>query len=205
MKVTVLAYLFVGAALLLACDTPLFCEDCCDSCPPPPPPPSFKPPTTAAAVLNNLELSYNKRNLTRFDEVLDSDFTFYFWPGDVGGSIPEQWGRAEEIAVTTLLFDPTLSDPRYPTCRSIRMNLDFENGLEWVEVVPEDFPDQTWYKATVPYDFTFEMKPDIIFIARGPSAEFTVRNVGTVDEPRWDLVEWRDLGSNSILAASLAS
>lgn len=158
----------------------------------------FKDLTQKEDVLNNLELAYNKRNITRYDELLDPDFTFFFAPGDVGGTIPDQWGRAEEMSTTTLLFDATLNDTRYPTCRRISMNLQFESGVQWVEIRPEDFPNETWYSTTVFYDFTIEMKPDNTYIATsGSSAEFTVRNVGTIDAPHYQLVEFRDLGDGS--------
>lgn len=188
----------VGVALLFACESDPT-HTGCDPCPPPPG--SFKSLTTREAVLSNLELSYNQRKITRLDELLDTDYAFFLEPGRAVLSIPEQWGRAEEMGVATLMFDPTLNDPRYPTCRRISMDLSLETGVEWIVVTPEAFPDETWYTATIFYNFTIEMKPDNTYIAaEGSSAEFTVRNRGTDDAPHWQLVEMRDFGDGSLAA-----
>ena len=155
---------------------------------------SFEELTTKEAVLNNLELSYTRQSRDPYDELLDPVFTFFFSPGDVGGNIPEQWGRVDELSVAALLFDKSLNSPDYPTCRSIRMDLKFESGVQWVEVIPEDYPTETWYTTTIYYEFTFEMNPDQTYIAvPGSQAQFTVRNTGTDVAPAWKLVEWRDL------------
>jgi hypothetical protein len=202
LKQALVFMLVAGTALFVACDeNEGICADCCEGCPPPPPTHEFKALTEREDVLNNIELSYNKRRIAPHDELLDPNFTFFFSPGDVGGNIPEQWGRVDEMAVTTRLFDSGLNQPPYPTCRSIRMDLKFESGVVWVEVIPSDFPDEVWYTTTVYYEFTFEMEPDMTYIAvPGSQAQFTVRNVGTDAAPQWRLVEWRDLASANFAA-----
>ncbi len=173
----------------------------CDPCPPPGK--KIQPLTTREHVLNNLELSYTLQQYSPYDELLDPNFTFFFSPGDVGGSIPAQWGRADELRMASMLFDKSLNQPPYPTCRSIRMDLKFESGVVWVEVEPLNFPGEKWYTTTVYYEFTFEMVPDMTYIAvPGSQTQFTVRNVGTDDAPQWRLVEWRDLGYTSAKAAN---
>jgi len=37
----------------------------------------------------------------------------------------------------------------------------------------------------------------------GSLAQFTVRNAGTVDAADWRLIEWRDLGRNSLVARAI--
>jgi hypothetical protein len=170
------------------------------------PPQSFQNLTQREHVLNNLEVSYNKRNFAEFDKLLDGDFTFFFSPGDVGGNIPEQWGRAEEVTVASLLLDPALNQPPYPTCRSIRMDLRFEGGVAWHDTIPPAFPSETWSTTKVYYEFTFEMNPDQTYIAvPGSQAQLTVRNVGTDDAPKWRLVEWKDLATSSVATQSPAA
>lgn len=202
MKATVLKCLLVGAAVLLSCvyDTSPPRVDGHRT-------PTFKLLNTREAVLNNLEVSYNKRNITRLDELLDAGFTSYFALDDFGNGVtPEQWGRTEEIATTTLLFDETLDDPRYPTCLNIRMHVEFENGVDWNELTPLSDPTETWYATTVFYDFMFYLKPDNTYIAApGSTVQLTVRNAGTEDAPRWRLVEWRDLGGSSLVESSSRS
>ena len=187
----ILGFLFVASALVIACeadkdrvtDTGGNQQS------------FFQNLTEREHVLNNLELSYTQQSYSPFEKLLDPNFTFFFSPGDVGGNIPPQWGRIEELSVAELLFDRSLNNPNYPTCSSIRMDLKFESGVTWVSGVPEDFPTETWYTATVYYEFTFEMEPDQTYIAvPGSQAQFTVRNAGTDDAPQWRLVEMRDLG-----------
>ena len=200
---TVLVSLLIAVAFLPACEDEEVVGGC-DLCPPPGK--TFQPLTTRENVLNNLELSYTQQKHSPYDELLDPNFTFFFSPGDVGGNIPAQWGRVEELQMATLLFDRTLNQPPYPTCRSIRMNLEFESGVVWVDTIPAAFPAETWYTTTAYYDFTVEMDPDITYIAvPGSQAQLTVRNAGTDDAPQWRLVKWRDLASNSVASQRSAS
>ncbi len=154
-------------------------------------------------VLNNIEYAYNKFNSTVYNDLLDDEFTFFFASGDVGGGLPVQWGRADEFDAADCLFTskdggpagPNCKSDR-PVCRSIRMDLIYDN-VQWVEVIPEQYPDETWYTTTIPYSFTFEMEPDQTFTSEpNAKAQFTVRNVGTDTAPHWQLVEYRDLAGN---------
>jgi len=146
-------------------------------------------------VLNNIEVAYNKRDLTKYDALLDDNFTFFLSPGDVGGSIPSQWGRADEILYNSRLFDPNYSGAH--RCRSIEMDLnlpDDKSTIPWTEITPASAPDETWYSTTVFYRFRFEMDPDTHFESvAGAKGEFAVRNAGTPEQPHWQLVEFRDL------------
>ncbi len=151
-------------------------------------------------VLNNIEYAYKTRRTDIYDELLNASFIFYFSPGDVNGGSPVTFDRSEEINATGRLFqsnEQTQNPPPDPVCRSIRLDLVFEpDDLEWVEVQPEDFPTETWYSTTVFYTFTFEFEPNTTYIAQnGAKAQFTVRNTGTEQNPHWELVEFRDLGS----------
>jgi hypothetical protein len=135
-----------------------------------------------------------------YDELLNADFVFYFSPDDVGGDIPESWSRTEELDATARLFlsnQQQQSPPPDPICRAMRVDLVFDDdSLTWVDVQPQEFPSETWYSTTVYYTFTFEIDPDITYIAQnGAKAQFTVRNTGTDQNPHWELVEFRDLGS----------
>jgi hypothetical protein len=148
-------------------------------------------------VLNNILYAYKYRKWQVYNDLLGDQFTFFFAEGDVGGEIPEQWNGEDEINATTKLFDSNLSDgSEYPICRSIRLDLELDN-IQWQEVIPEGYPDETWYTTFIFYTFTFEMEPDQTWIAaNGSRAQFTVRNVGTEAAPHWQLVEFRDLGTS---------
>ena len=163
---------------------------------PPPPVKNILPLTTREAVLNNLEVAYSTKSYPPYDNLLDQNFTFFFSPGDVGGNIPEQWNRPDELVAAGRIFANPAPAP-YATVRSIRMDLKFESGVQWVEVIPDAYPNEKWYTTTVYYEFTFEIEPDLTLIAvPGSQAQFTVRNTGTVADPAWKLVEWRDLAVN---------
>lgn len=148
-------------------------------------------------VLNNIEYAYFNRSWQVYKDLLDEEFTFFFAPGDVGGEIPEQWDENSEIGATTNLFDSRFGDgSEFPICRSIRLDLELEN-IQWLEVIPDGYPDETWYSTFIFYTFTFEMDPDKTYIAsNGARAQFTVRNIGTETAPHWQLIEFRDLGAN---------
>jgi hypothetical protein len=176
----------------------------CGDDPASPPPPDNSPKllalTSRVAVLNNIEVAWNMRNVTAYDALLDANFSFYFAPGDVGGDIPVQWGRVDEMRSASCLFTSkngaTPDCPNAPQCRSIRMDLQYDE-VQWGQIIPDQFPDEIWYTTTVPYTFTFKMEPDQTYTNEGNAqAEFTVRNVGTDSDPHWQLVEFRDLGNN---------
>ena len=151
-------------------------------------------------VLNNIEYAYKTRRADIYDELLSNNFVFYFSEGDVNGGSPATFDRTEENSATGRLFqsnEQTQNPPPDPVCRSMRLDLVYDKAnLNWVEVIPEDFPDETWYATTVFYTFTFEIEPNTTYIAQnGAKAQFTIRNTGTEQAPHWELVEFRDLGS----------
>jgi hypothetical protein len=158
-------------------------------------------PLTRVAILNALEKAYNQRDPNSIDEILDDHFTFFFAPGDVGGNVPEQWGRVDEYDVTLRLFNSNHQDdpPSFPVATSIEVDLVFNNNIQWVEIVPEDFPDEIWYVATVFYDFVIAFDPDITYISpSGAKSQFIVRAITLGNRTEWRLVEWRDLGGNTV-------
>lgn len=163
----------------------------------------FLPLTSRAAVLHNLEFAWNERAPVKVEELLDDNFTFFFTPGDVGGSVPEQWGRADELAATTALFTSNTTPSSGPVCTSVRVDLQFNaSTLNWVEVIPEESPNEVWYAATTFYTAVFELEPDVTYImSPGSKAQFTVRAVPVGTATEWRLIEWRDIGS-SIVAGS---
>ena len=187
-----LSALTAGLAMLVACD-----------------PDPVRPGGTPAAayenlsqrahVLNNLELAYNKRNITKYDELLDDNFTFVLSPGDVDAGLPPQWGRAEELQYNRDLFDVNYAGQG--RCKSILLDVVWEDSLVWQAETMPSAPGETWYTATAYYRFKFEFEPDITFVnLSGAKAEFVVRNAGTDAAPHWQLVEMYD--SDAILLST---
>jgi hypothetical protein len=83
------------------------------------------------------------------------------------------------------------------------VDVKFEMGVQWVEVLPSSAPTETWFTTTVFYDFTIQFEDDItLFALPGAKAQFTVRNTGTEEAPQWRLVEWRDIGAGVMTFAA---
>lgn len=167
---------------------------------PPIPPVTYKPLTTRERVLENLEKSYNDRAISQYQKVLDENFTMFFSAGDFGGgTTPEQWGREDEVQSNRNLFDRAYtdtdpSDGIQPRCVGIFLDVKWEDGVQWQSITPASAPEETWYTATVFYNFQFDLEGDDHLVNNpGSKAQFTVRNKGTEDEPHWQLVELRDL------------
>ncbi len=163
---------------------------------PPEPPAKEENLTERWHVLNNIEYAYSKRNPNVYDALLSEEFTFFFDEGDVGGEIPEQWGRFDEFDATSRLF-LSKTQTEDPICNQIKLDLVYDQAnLQWVEKIPENFPDEIWYTTTVNYTFTFQMEGDLTYVQNNAKAQFTVRDTGPTGSPHWELVEFRDLGAN---------
>jgi hypothetical protein len=196
--------LLVGFVSISACDEdPVVCDDCVPGHDDPPTP-------TRVSVLNNLEIAYNRRDIDKYIELLDEDFAMFFSSGDVrDGRTPEQWGRADEVAANTNLFndeyvDQDPSDGIQPRCTKITLDVKWEDGVLWQEIEPASAPGEKWYTATIFYNYQFDVEPDLHLINHsGSKAQFTVRNAGTDAELHWQLVEMRDLDGE--VAASTSS
>jgi hypothetical protein len=142
-------------------------------------------------VLNNIEYAYNKRNVPTYDELLDANFTFFYTDGDLGGGsggTPVQWGRPDELTTTSGLFAATTS---------MDMSLEWKDAdgnpnVQWSESISGT---ETWYTTTVFYHFTIKIGNTTYIPNSGSKAQFTVRNAGTAEKPKWQLVEFRDLGA----------
>src|SRR5262249_50261314 len=64
---------------------------------------------------------------------------------------------------------------------------------------------ETWYATTVFYHFTIKIGNTTYIPNAGSKMIFTVRNAGTAEDPKWKLVELRDLGGASLLSATGAA
>jgi len=154
------------------------------------------PPSTRESVLAGIETAYNKRNLARYEALLDQDFTFHLTDKDVLEGLPGTWARAEEVQLSQNMFSTT-PPPGMPRCRSIELDIQWESGVTWIEASSLE-ADETWYMTTLFVSFEMDVDPDITFISNpGTKATFTVRNAGTDAQPDWKLVELQDLGAPS--------
>ena len=142
-------------------------------------------------VLNNIEFAYNKRNMDAYNELLDDNFTFFYTPS--GAGTPIQWGRPDEVTTTAGLI---------AAADKMDLTIDWKNGLTWLEQISGT---ETWYSTTVFYHFTIKIGDTTYIPDNGAKAQFTVRNAGTADNPRWTLIEFRDLGASGLHAMLVSS
>jgi hypothetical protein len=177
----------------------LFALSCGDDTTGPTPPVSSryveKDLSNKADVLNNIEYAYNKRNVTSYDRLLDDNFTFFFTEPGPGGGTAVQWGRPDELTTTSGLL---------AAANSMNMSIDWKDSsgnstVQWSEQISGT---ETWYDATVFYHFVIKIGENTYIPNNGSKAEFTVRNAGTAEKPKWKLVEFRDLGAPSFVNAT---
>ncbi len=147
-------------------------------------------------MLDNIEAAYNSRRIDWYNGVLDANFTFFPSAIDVNSGLPESWNRADEIDMHTKLFDKNYT--ALP-CQSIFMDIRAEDGITWTESHPAEAPEETWYSATLYYDFKFEISPNTYLPKPGSEAVFTVRDAGKFGkfDHHWQLVGFIDLGGSS--------
>jgi hypothetical protein len=165
-----------GAVTLSACSD--------DTGPPPngPHPHQFEDLSEKWHVLNNFELAHNKRMIYRYDELIDDNYTFFFDTTKNGSPTTIQWGRPDDVTITTGLFS---------VVDKLELDLvDLEKPV-WTEMTVSD--SETWYTTTLYYSFVVKIGATTYTSVSPAQMSFTVRNAGTVDKPRWKLVELRDL------------
>ena len=91
--------------------------------------------------------------------------------------------------------------------QSISLDIVTGNKVTWTEIAPASAPSETWFQATLFYDFHIEIAPTTYISAPGSKAVFTIRDSAPDDEyaHHWQLVEMRDLGGLSRQALSAKS
>ncbi len=147
-------------------------------------------------VLFNLQSAYNDRNISRYDELLDDDFVFYFSADDVLNGTPEYWSRSYEINANKNMFDPNYSNPvQYPV-QDLDLKLTYPEGDDqWTPIEPEDqmtYPGETWYQKTVTYSIVVQLTGDFQYVGLNIQAAFVLRAATTDSKQYWRIVVWRD-------------
>jgi hypothetical protein len=149
-------------------------------------------------VLNNLQQSYNDRNISRYEELLDADFIFYFSAADVSRGIvsAEYWSRAAEINVSKNMFDPNYSNPNQEPVKDIDLSLIYPGGDDqWTQITPEDqvkYAGETWYQKIVTYNLTVQLPGNFQYVGLNKQTAFVVRAATRDSKQYWQIVIWRD-------------
>jgi hypothetical protein len=147
-------------------------------------------------VLYNLQLAYNDRNISRYDELLDDNFVFFFSEEDVLNGCPSYWSRAAEINANKNMFDPNYSNPvQYPV-QDLDLMLTYPEGDDqWTPIEPEDqvtYPGETWYQKIVTYSIVVQLTGDFQYVGLNKQAAFVLRAATTDSKQYWRIVVWRD-------------
>jgi hypothetical protein len=146
-------------------------------------------------VLNNFELAHNKRVIYRYDELLDDNYTFFFDTVQNHAVVTIQWGRETDVPATAALL---------ANVSSIDFDLVDLQKVTWTEKTATDNSNEKWYVGVRFYHFTVKIGSTTYTGVESGQLSFTVRNSGTVDTPRWKLVELRDLAQVTAPPATAA-
>ncbi len=157
--------------------------------------PVYEALTDPDDVLENLELSYNQRNLVEYGRILDDpNFTYYFSPEDaVVGRTPWDWGIVDDLNSAGNMFDPSFQGPPITI-----MELSLLNPAgPWTETTPDQvqFPGETWFFKTIRYNLTVvvaTIPEPTTYIMNDKGALITIRQSEFDGKQRWRIVEWHD-------------
>jgi hypothetical protein len=160
-----------------------------------PPTRTYQDLTQRDHVLNNLEVAYNDRDITHYDELLDSAFVFFFSPADYNdpdNPTDVSWDRAKEIRSATNIFSRQGADP--VVALDLRLSYVADN---WTAIEPDDpvnYPDQMWYYKTVVYNLSVETEKGTTYKGIDLKAAFIVRQVERKSDGKqiWQIMRWRD-------------
>lgn len=168
-------------------------------------PPPDKPPSQYKClevtcprdnVLINLKSAYNDRNISRYDELLDDDFIFYFSAEDVLNGTVSYWSRAAEINANKNMFDPNYSNPTQEPVQDIDLGLTYPQGDDqWTQITPEDqvkYAGETWYQKIVVYNLTVQLPGDFQYVGLNKQAAFVLRVATKDSQQTWKIIVWRD-------------
>jgi hypothetical protein len=141
--------------------------------------------TSPENVLENLKRCYKQREVAEYESLLAQDFTFQ--PSEEDDEIPDQWGRNQEIAIHTNMFDAELVQT---------LSLGFDVGVRVF-----DTTDQLWTIMVTNVDLNlFGMTPHLQTPKEYSVVDGTCRfwfrqeswNAPGTSEKTWSIVKWED-------------
>ncbi len=174
-------------SLLIACCTatssgPFGCSK--STCPPPPPMSAdYRVPASPENVMNNLIVSYRRREIETYAELLHRNFVFRFQDGDAPPELGREfWTHDEDSTGTAALFYS-------PQVATIFIDLTYRDAEPALEPELEGA-----MKIRVsPMKMTVDDVTGTTYLVEGDIQDmFFVRGDGA-DSTRWYLIEWRDI------------
>lgn len=139
-------------------------------------------------MLFNLQRSYNERNVTEYDRLLNEGFQFCFSDFDVRyRDAPTCWGRVTEVLFTDLFLYSTSYEPGGVI--SIELKLAYADTNWTAQPAPPSHEGETWYRQTVGYDLRVTTASNWKFRAV-QNIEITIRWEEALGH--WRIVRMRD-------------
>ena len=107
---------------------------------------TFKSLTNKEDVVFNLLLSYKKKDIIHFEELLHDDYIWYFQEGDVPGDGPS-WTKDDDVQATGNMFLAALGqfEPKIET-----LTLEIENN-EWypIDLINGEYCEDCWWTERI--------------------------------------------------------
>ena len=128
-------------------------------------------PTTIDGFFTNFEAAYELRDISLYEPLLDSAFTFTYYDFDV--QVERQWGFAQDIESTRRLFQ---------NASLIQ--------LEWNQIISQTLLNEN-RQASIVRSFTLTINLEAGDVFRGDGrVNFTLTR--DTAESAWQLLRWRD-------------
>ena len=128
-------------------------------------------PATIDGFFSNFEAAYELRDITLYEQLLDSSFTFTYFDFDV--QVERQWGFSQEIESTRRLFQ---------NAGLIQ--------LQWNQIISQSlFEENRQARIVRSFNLTINLEGGDVF--RGDGNVNFIINRGAEGQP-WKLLRWRD-------------
>lgn len=128
-------------------------------------------PTTIEGFFTNFQAAYELRDLSLYEPLLDSAFTFTYYDFDV--QVERQWAFAQEVESTRRLF----------------ANASFI-GLEWNQIISQNqFDENRRASITRSFNLTINLETGEVFRGDGNVNFLLLR---PAEGNPWRLINWRD-------------
>ena len=144
----------------------------------------YKPLTSPENVMNNLIVSYRRREIEKYAEFLDKEFIFRFQDGDEPPDLGRNfWTHDEDSTGTAALFSSA-------AVQDIFIDLTYRDAEEATEV---GFDEGTMKIRVTPMKLTVDDVNGTTYLVEGDIQDMFFRHGDGADSTIWSLIEWRDI------------
>lgn len=157
-------------------------------------PPEYRPRNSPEAVVNNLVVSYRRREIEKYAELLHKEFIFRFQDGDEPPDLGRQfWTHDEDSTGTAALFQSHL-------VTDIFIDLTYRNAEPATEV---DLVGTMKIRVT-PMKLAVDVVDGAVYLAEGDIQDLFFERGEAADSTNWYLIEWRDIPGGGGIGKAVA-